>query len=73
MINVESKVREWGRSLGVVIPKDLVSKEKIRAGDKIKLMIIKDHNSIKKTFGTFKFKKTTEEMLKEADKEAWNE
>lgn len=32
--------------------------------------MVKISNSLRKTFGTFKFKKTTEEMLKEADREA---
>jgi len=30
-------------------------------------------NPLKKTFGTLKFKKSTDEVLNESDKEAWDE
>ena len=73
MKEVEAQIREWGRSLGVVIPKDAVLEEHLKEGDTVKLLILKKSNPIKKTFGTFKFKKSTEDMLNEADKEAWDE
>ena len=73
MKEVEAQVREWGRSLGVVIPKEAALEEHLKEGDTVKLLILKKSNPIKKTFGTFKFKKNTEEMLKEADTESWDE
>ena len=73
MKEVEAQVREWGRSLGVVIPKEAALEEHIKDGDTVKFLILKKSNPIKKTFGTFKFKKTTEDMLREADREAWDE
>ena len=73
MEEVESQVREWGRSLGVVIPKKVALREQLRAGDIIKIVLLKKSNALKKTFGTFKFKKSTESMLKEVDKEGWDE
>ncbi len=73
MEEMESQVREWGRSLGIVIPKKVVSKERLKAGDTIKILLVKRSNAIRKTFGTFKFKKSTEEMLHEADRECWDE
>ncbi len=73
MREAELQVRKWGRSMGVVIPKTVAIQEHIKSGDTVKLLILKKSNPIKKTFGTFKFKKNTEQMLKEADEEAWNE
>ena len=73
MKEVEAQVREWGRSLGVVIPKEAALEEHLKEGDTIKLLILKKSNPIKKTFGTFKFKKSADQMVKEADKEAWDE
>lgn len=73
MIETESQIREWGRSIGVVIPKDAVIKERIKTGDVVKLLIRKKTNPIKKTFGMLKFKKSTDEILKESDKECWDE
>lgn len=73
MIEVEAKVRKWGRSFGVVIPKEKIREEGIRENDKIVLMIGKRKNVLREVFGTFKFKKSTEEMLRESDRECWDE
>ena len=73
MIEVEAKVRKWGRSFGVVIPKEKIKGEGIKENETIKLLIAKKTNVLKETFGTFKFRKSTQEMLDEIDRESWDE
>ena len=73
MITVESTLREWGRSIGVVIPKEIIERENLKDGDSVKLIVIKKSNALKETFGKFKFKRTTDEILKESDEESWDE
>ena len=73
MLEVEVKVRKWGRSFGVVIPKDKVKKEGIKENETIKLLITKKTNVLKETFGTMKFKRSTQEILDESDREDWDE
>ena len=73
MIEAESHVREWGRSVGIVIPRDVVIKERIKAGDSVKILIMKKSSPLKETFGTFKFRRSTEKILKEVDEESWHE
>ena len=73
MIEIETKVRKWGRSFGVVIPKEKIKEEGIKENETIKLLIGKRTNVLKETFGTFKFNKKTQEMLDEIDKESWDE
>lgn len=73
MIEVEAKVRKWGRSLGVVIPKEKIKEEGIKENETIKLLIAKRTNVLKETFGTLKFKKSTDEMMQEIDRELWGE
>ena len=73
MMEVEAKVRKWGRSFGVVIPKEKIIEEGIKENETIKLLIIKRTNVLKETFGTLKFKRTTQEMLDESDREDWDE
>ena len=73
MIEVEAKVRKWGRSLGVVLPKKKIIKEGIKENETVVLLIGKRTNALKETFGTFKFKRTTQEILDESDKEDWDE
>ena len=73
MIAVESTLREWGRSIGVVVPKEAIEKEHLKAGDTVKFLLVRKTNALRETFGTFKFKKSTDQMLKEIDKEGWDE
>ena len=73
MLEVEAKVRKWGRSFGVVIPKDKIKEEGIKENETIKLLIAKKTNVLKETFGTMKFKRSTQEILEESDREDWNE
>lgn len=73
MIAIESKLRGWGRSLGVVVPKEAIEKEHLKEGDTVKLLVVKKTNALSQTFGTFKFKESTEQMLKEIDEEGWDE
>ncbi|MEK6828286.1 MAG: AbrB/MazE/SpoVT family DNA-binding domain-containing protein [Nanoarchaeota archaeon] len=73
MIEVEAKVRKWGRSFGVVIPKEKIKEEGIKENETIKLLIAKRTNVLKETFGTFKLKRSTQEILDESDREDWDE
>lgn len=73
MQEVEVKVRKWGRSFGVVIPKEKINEEGIKENETIRLLIGKKRNVLKETFGTFKLKRPTQEILDESDKESWDE
>jgi len=73
MIETEAQVKEWGRSVGIVIPKEAAIKERINVGDTVKILIKRKSNPLKDTFGIIKFKRTTEEILREIDREGWDE
>lgn len=73
MLEVEAKVRKWGRSFGVVIPKEKVKEQGIKENETIRLLITKKTNVLKETFGTMKFKRSTQEILDESDREDWDE
>ncbi len=72
MIETEAQVKEWGRSVGIVIPKEAAIKERINVGDTVKILIKRKSNPLKETFGIIKLKRTSEEILKEIDKEGWD-
>ena len=74
MIQLKSKIRKWGNSFGVVIPLKAIEKEKAKEGDEVIILITKEENNVlKEAFGTFKFKKPIEQIMKEANKEMYNE
>jgi len=73
METTQAHLRKWGRSLGVVIPKEVLEKEGIKVNDKVEILIKKKSNPVKETFGTLKFKNSTQEMLDMVDEELWND
>ncbi|MBI4171041.1 MAG: AbrB/MazE/SpoVT family DNA-binding domain-containing protein [Candidatus Aenigmarchaeota archaeon] len=41
MQEVEATTKKWGSSVGIVIPKDVLEKEKIKVGEKVHLFLRK--------------------------------
>ncbi len=68
----KTKVKKWGNSLGIILPKKLARKQKMRLGQDI-VIDIKTQNVLRETFGTFKFKRSVEEMMRDTDKELYND
>jgi len=69
-MEVETKTKKWGSSLGIIIPKEIVRQERIREGQEIRINIL----TRKKTtgadiFGVLKFKKPIQILLDETDKD----
>ena len=75
MVTIESRVRKWGNSLGVIIPKDVAEKEHLMEDQKITLVILKNNQTVRKTFGLLKgkLKKSTQQLMDEARKELYND
>jgi len=70
MIELKSKIRRWGNSFGIVVPKKDVGRDKIKEGDEVTILISKKEDSVlRETFGTLKFKKSTDELMREIDQE----
>ncbi len=56
---IETKVKRWGNSLGIIIPSEAVDRKNIRENDNIKILIMNDSREVfKKTFGLLKGKLT---------------
>ena len=74
MIQIKSRLRKWGNSLGIVVPQKIIENEKAKEGDEVIILLCKEKNNVlKETFNTFKFKKPVDELMKEVDKELYNE
>ena len=63
-----TKTKRWGSSLAVIIPKDKVIELKLKPGEEINIQIEKKSNILKELFGSIKFEKSVEDLLKEARK-----
>ena len=72
MVEVNVKVRKWGDSLAVIIPKEIAEREKIRVEDNVNLKIEKEAN-LSDVFGILKGKlKKTAQQLKNEARRGWN-
>ena len=72
---IEAKVRKWGNSLGLIIPKEIVEKEHIKEKEKLRFLIIRDSSVLKETFGMVKgkWKKSAQQFKDQARKELYND
>ncbi|MBI2142771.1 AbrB/MazE/SpoVT family DNA-binding domain-containing protein [Candidatus Woesearchaeota archaeon] len=77
METAKVKLRKWGNSLGTTIPKEVIDRESLKEGDTVELTITKPKNVLKELFGALKGKEkikiSTEELMKEIDKELYND
>lgn len=59
--------KQWGNSIGITIPKEIIEKEHITPKKKVKFFVVGDMNQIKETFGSLKIKKSTQKIMDEID------
>ena len=64
-----TRVKEWGNSLGVIIPKEIARKEKLKSEDEV-IIEIRKKGDIMDLFDTLKFKKSSQQM-KDEGRKAW--
>ena len=75
MIEIKTKLQKWGNSFGIVVPLSVAKQQEMKNGDEVSVLLKKRQKSnvLKETFGTLKFKKSVEQMMKETDRELYNE
>lgn len=64
-----SKLKRWGNSFGVVVPKDIVEKEGLKEGEEVEISVRKA-SDIKGLFGKYPFKNIQQE--KERMRSGWD-
>ncbi|MDO8537593.1 MAG: hypothetical protein Q7S21_01790 [archaeon] len=73
MIRAQGELKKWGSSIGLILPKKEVIREGLKPGQKVDYLVTAKDNPLEKTFGMDKFSKPISRILKEVDKEAWDE
>ena len=64
-----TKTKQWGNSIGIIIPKQLVREMNIKPEEEICIDITKKKtNVLKELFGALPSKKSAEDVLREARK-----
>ena len=74
MIEVEAKLKRWGRSFGIIIPMEMIKEANLKENESINVTVSKKKNPFMEAFGKVKRpKKSTKELLDEIKKEGWDE
>ena len=73
MIRAQGELKKWGSSIGLILSKKEVEREGLKAGQKVDYLVTAKHNPLEKTFGMDKFSRPVSMILKEVDKEAWDD
>ena len=63
------KTKEWGNSIGIIIPRRAVEELGIAVGEEIIIDIRKKQNVLKELFGAIPLKRKTEGILKDVREE----
>ncbi len=71
MFVYHTKLKAWGNSLGIIVPKEQAEKEQLKTEQEVKVIITpKNVLKVKHIFGTLKdWKKPTADIMKDIDKE----
>jgi len=67
---IDTKVKKWGNSLGVILPMEIVNKQKIKEGGIVRITVqSKNKTRAKDIFGILKgeLKRDTDDLLREVD------
>ncbi len=73
MLETEAMLKRWGSSVGLILPKGSLKKEDLKVGQRVIVRVMKKISPLRQTFGTLKFRKSTEELLRESDQEMWHD
>ena len=73
---IETKVKRWGNSLGIIIPSQTIERNKIKANESIKFIIVKDSKkTFDEMFGILKgrVKKSSQEIKNDLRRDLYKE
>ena len=64
----EAIPKQWGNSVGITIPREIIEKEKISPKKRTKFLVVgSEMETLKKAFGSLKLKKPTQKVMDEID------
>jgi len=72
MENINTKVKKWGNSFGIILPAEIIKQNKIKEGTNIEIRLTtKNKTKARDIFGILKEKLTrdTDDLLKEVDRD----
>jgi antitoxin component of MazEF toxin-antitoxin module len=69
-MDMKAKVRKWGSSLGIVIPKEIAEAKGVRAGDEV-LAEVRKISNMREIFGSLRGWQRSTQRIKEEARKGW--
>lgn len=69
-MKLQTVLRKWGNSIGVVIPREIIEKERLREGEEV-IIDIENKNDLKNIFGSLKDWRINSQKMKEELRRGW--
>jgi len=69
-MTVEVRLKKWGNSIGIILPREVVDREKLKEKDKILISIIKEAD-LSNIFGLIKKRKMSGQEMKDLSRKEW--
>jgi antitoxin component of MazEF toxin-antitoxin module len=67
------KIRKWGNSLGVILPKEMVNTQKLKAGQEVSISVFREHD-LRSAFGSApEMKQLSREEFHKDRKRGWHD
>lgn len=67
-MQVKSKLKRWGNSYGVIVPKEIVEKEGLKEGELVEISVRRTAD-VRRLFGRYRFKNL--QAQKESMRKGW--
>ncbi len=73
MIEYEARIKKWGNSFGMVIPKEIMENAHLKINENVKVLIVRENMNFEKLFGKYKnrAKKSTQKIKDQMRKELY--
>jgi antitoxin component of MazEF toxin-antitoxin module len=68
-MQAKSKLKRWGNSYGVIVPKEIVEKEGLKEGEVVEISVRRTAD-VRRLFGRYQFKDL--QAQKEAMRKGWD-
>lgn len=65
-----ARLKHWGSSLGIVVPRDIITHEHLKEGEEI-IIEIKKKRSVREAFGALKTWRINAQRMKDQLREEW--
>ncbi len=71
-MTIQVRLRRWGNSMGIILPKEIVDRQRLKENEKVSISIIKE-TDLSSIFGSLKNLKLDAQKFKdEMRKEEWD-